>query len=239
MVAVGPGWPLGSPSPSQTVSKRMRAGLGLEKAPCPQSCQDTKRSSKSREEDEIPHLRDPPWRAACRRGLTLPGPRQPGKHLHRRDGPECRGRTVPDHCVMSSVTQHRQGDWSLHSLVLCTHVTWSDTHTRVFHTRVHVACSWVSPTVTPRQGGRWPAGTRCMAEDRPGSSGRAVLLGDGGGGWFVNVLLQLLGPLSALPPDCGSTPPPVQSQPGSPSCKAVTAQLVPALLVLLRQCAGR
>lgn len=143
MVTDGTGWPLGIPSPSQTVSKRMRAGLGLEGASGPQSCQDTKRSSRSREEGEIPHLQDPPWRTACRRRLTSPGPRQPGNPLQLRKGPPCRECAVPDSCVMSSVTQHRQGDWSLLSPVLCTRTTWSDTHPRGFHMRVHAACSHV------------------------------------------------------------------------------------------------
>ena len=103
----------------------MRAGLGLEKASGRQSCQDTKRSSKSREEGEIPHLQDPPWRATCRRGLTSPGLWQPGNHLQLRKGPPCREYAVPDSCVMG-----------LCMLRCCAHVPLGVTHTLECFTRV-------------------------------------------------------------------------------------------------------
>lgn len=86
-------------------------------------------SSKSREEDEIPNLKDLPWTTSCRRGLTPPPQGyswlwQPGNHLHLGEGPPCREQTVPDSCVMSSVVRHRQGAWSLRTQVLCAHAAW-------------------------------------------------------------------------------------------------------------------
>lgn len=70
MLTEGPGGHRGPSAPSQAASRKVRAGLGPGKAAGPQSCRETKRSSKSREEDEIPNLKDLPWTTSCRRGLT-------------------------------------------------------------------------------------------------------------------------------------------------------------------------
>lgn len=204
----------------------MRAGLGLEKASGRQSCQDTKRSSKSREEGEIPHLQDPPWRATCRRGLTSPGLWQPGNHLQLRKGPPCREYAVPDSCVMG-----------LCMLRCCAHVPLGVTHTLECFTRVSMLPVLVFHPLSP-----------------PGS----VAGGQQGPGLWLKTVLGVLGTPCCLgtwegvsqgppapgasvstPSHRGSAPPPAQAQPNSPSCKTVTAQPVPGLLLLLGQCGGR